>query len=768
MTFLPDAQPGRRAPRPPKRCACRRRKRQEFASLEDPGRSSEQRTLRELRKGDLRPLEDALGVPPGTLQARAKDRLQDIQEVVQRFVTLMEARGEIEFFRKDHEDSLSADLKRRPFVLETGISDEAARLVLLDERGQFRGFQIQTDLRRKYPLGTLAPRLLGHVAKVRDEDEYRAILKKLGEGAATRNTRVGRGGCERAFNWHLHGRPGSQRLARDHNGSFTVVVNDTPPVPGRDLHLSIHAGASQHAEKILERHATREGYFPEARPSAGFVMLDATNGEILLWSEVPNFDLNTDLADLHDKQFTNAKFSEVEQAWIPLSGLPPGMDLAMWRERVDAPAPLALSRVSQIAVEPGSTFKTLIGLGLLHTGHLEDHWRFDCSGYPGYKPGCHGCQSVDLEWALTRSCNRFFAWYLRDNKRTPWSDRRRAMGAFIERMGIGRAPNEAFREWARGTWGDRALDFSISDVARDVRKTQGVDLRLSFGGGCPDTVAGARAPFENLLHEMVARVHEATAAQTIRVRVAATEKTERGVKLRVEVRAAGLPRWTTLPGGAVKEHLPRRWKRAIEEGRLGFAGTPSRGGSIWFTARFRHPTGRKGLFDHLVIHPHDGRNLGIGQGPVLATPLQMARAMAALANGGSLVTPNPVTAIGDHAHSAPVRPLGIAPAHVAAVRRGMLGVVTAQGGTAYNKGFSKVNATVYGKTGTAQLAGDWKFAKGRHPVQEAWHHWFVGFAQAPGRRPVAYACVLHARTEEAAGQTAAKATAEILQYWFDR
>ena len=51
---------------------------------------------------------------------------------------------------------------------------------------------------------------------------------------------------------------------------------------------------------------------------------------------------------------------------------------------------------------------------------------------------------------------------------------------------------------------------------------------------------------------------------------------------------------------------------------------------------------------------------------------------------------------------------------------------------------------------------------------EAWHQWFVGFAEAPGQNPIAFACVLHARMESGAGFTAVPAVADILAYWYGR
>ena len=160
----------------------------------------------------------------------------------------------------------------------------------------------------------------------------------------------------------------------------------------------------------------------------------------------------------------------------------------------------------------------------------------------------------------------------------------------------------------------------------------------------------------------------------------------------------------------------------------------------------------------------------IGQNDVRATPLQMARAMCAIANGGYLPVPQPVHAVDGRPWDARRQDLHLDPEHLAVVREGMLAVTSADG-TARNAGFENVPGIVYGKTGTAQLGPEWRpwtyglDERGRRD-EEAWHHWFAGFAEAPGRRTVAFACVLHAREEPAAAMTSAKAVAQFLTWWF--
>ncbi len=126
-------------------------------------------------------------------------------------------------------------------------------------------------------------------------------------------------------------------------------------------------------------------------------------------------------------------------------------------------------------------------------------------------------------------------------------------------------------------------------------------------------------------------------------------------------------------------------------------------------------------------------NLGIGQGEIGVSPLQMARYAAALANGGILEQPLIVHEIRNKAtnkieevpHTA--TNLGLSPKVMALLREGMLKCVEAPGGTGPSARIQGVD--VAGKTGTAE-----------NPHGED-HAWFVGFAPFDHPR-IAVACIV--------------------------
>ncbi len=98
----------------------------------------------------------------------------------------------------------------------------------------------------------------------------------------------------------------------------------------------------------------------------------------------------------------------------------------------------------------------------------------------------------------------------------------------------------------------------------------------------------------------------------------------------------------------------------------------------------------------------------IGQGFVLATPLQLANMTARLVNGGKAVTPFVARDImaNDQLSGRPETPppdMGLNPWHVELVRQAMVRVTTTRRGTAYRARILVPGMSMGGKTGTSQV-----------------------------------------------------------------
>lgn len=96
----------------------------------------------------------------------------------------------------------------------------------------------------------------------------------------------------------------------------------------------------------------------------------------------------------------------------------------------------------------------------------------------------------------------------------------------------------------------------------------------------------------------------------------------------------------------------------------------------------------------------DTVNAGIGQGFILATPVQLCTMVARLA-GGKKVSPRLVHRVGETA--APAPSLDISEEYLAAVRSGLNAVMNEPGGTAYGSRIAEPEFAFAGKTGTAQV-----------------------------------------------------------------
>lgn len=123
----------------------------------------------------------------------------------------------------------------------------------------------------------------------------------------------------------------------------------------------------------------------------------------------------------------------------------------------------------------------------------------------------------------------------------------------------------------------------------------------------------------------------------------------------------------------------------------------------------------------------DTYNFGIGQGYVTATPLQMVRVTAAIANGGDVLVPHVVKEIrdanGNTVSSIPrmvQTNLGIDPRNFSIFREGMREAVALPDGTAHSAASKYVQTA--GKTGTAE------FGERRPDGTYTEHGWFTGFA----------------------------------------
>ena len=151
-------------------------------------------------------------------------------------------------------------------------------------------------------------------------------------------------------------------------------------------------------------------------------------------------------------------------------------------------------------------------------------------------------------------------------------------------------------------------------------------------------------------------------------------------------------------------------------------------------------------------------SVAIGQGSVMATPIQIARMIAAVSGGGTLLKPyllkNLANVTPDH--------FPLAEDTVEQVTEGMYGVIN-EGGTGSSLKLQNIDFS--GKSGTAQLmsyeAGSKNGKKGKET-----NGWFVGYA--PRRNPEIVVAAVIQGSSEHGGTTAGPVVRDIVKAYYDK
>jgi penicillin-binding protein 2 len=179
-----------------------------------------------------------------------------------------------------------------------------------------------------------------------------------------------------------------------------------------------------------------------------------------------------------------------------------------------------------------------------------------------------------------------------------------------------------------------------------------------------------------------------------------------------------------------------------------------------FRGKRRHSS--CGIADGRPWSVGDNENLAVGQGDLEATPLQLAVAYSAIANGGNVVRPHvglevdaPDGTVLQKIDPAPARHLKIAQQNLDAIRTGLHEAASQPGGTSADvfATWPQSRYPVYGKTGTAQH---------NNQADQSWYVCFVP-SWATGRPILVVVTVEQGGFGAAAAAPAAR---EILSQWF--
>jgi cell division protein FtsI/penicillin-binding protein 2 len=495
-------RPGGAAPRRAPRCRCK---------------ASEDRLI-PLGEGDLTPLEDLLGMPHGAIAERALEREAEVDRLVEAERARLLEWAEDDFLIEDRVRIYRLGREELPIPLAAEVSEAVARFVALDEEGVTRGLVLRPSHRRVAREAGVLRLPLGTARRAESREELARFRREHPEDDVDYGTLIGQTGLEKFYDDVLLGRPGRERRARDEQGEFRTVMVSEPPRAGGRVVLRTTLEDCALAQRCLESLPDlAQNYAPRTRPSGALVLMDATNGEILALAELPlwrpedakdDVTLGGRVAPLADRSLgdwvparrsrapepdagsvrTAARltgFRRLAMPWRarervlePWTDLPEGFDRERWRKSLSQPTGAMLSRVSRVAVEPGSTLKVFNGLAMLESGlplPVEDV--FACLGQAG-KPACHRHPPVDFEGMICHSCNQYAAFSLR-GFRSHWATYRYSVAAFLDRLGFGHSTGSDLEGESRGRW-LRAEEWG-SDERPVIQPDDGFNVAIGQG-----------------------------------------------------------------------------------------------------------------------------------------------------------------------------------------------------------------------------------------------------------------------------------------------
>ena len=285
-----------------------------------------------------------------------RDRLVSLLELNPETLDQRRQRG---VDRDGYRTTLVLDLKPEQVLR---FSEQAAGL---------RGAQVDVDILRFYPYGTLAAHALGYTQPI-TEDEYDILAEK---GYKIRD-RIGRTGVEAAYESHLRGKWGGQMLEVNAMGEVQRYLGDRPSKAGRDLTLTLDLDLQRIAEQALAD-----------KPGGAVVALDASTGALLALASKPGFDPNffsklITTQKEYDALFSNPKKPLLSRAMSPY--------------------------------DPGSTWKPVTAMAGMESGKFPPETKLrttSCITYGGHCFPDHngaGFGTIGYADALRFSSNTFF------------------------------------------------------------------------------------------------------------------------------------------------------------------------------------------------------------------------------------------------------------------------------------------------------------------------------------------------------------------------
>jgi len=258
--------------------------------------------------------------------------------------------------------------------LHPRLSEKQVALFSVNQH-KFPGVFVNARLKRYYPFGDLTTHSLGYVARINRRDVNKLELAGKSENYAATHG-IGKLGIEKYYENILHGSIGHQKVEINNQGRIIRTLNFTPPVPGKDLTLTLDIELQMIAKRALS-----------GKRGAVVAMNPRTGGILAMYSN-PSYDGNLFVHGISSKNYKKLLSSKdlplinrSVQGYPPASTVKPFLALTGLEEKVITP--------SSKVWDPG--WYQLEGLP---------------NKYRDWKKWGHGW--VDLNKAIEQSCNTYF------------------------------------------------------------------------------------------------------------------------------------------------------------------------------------------------------------------------------------------------------------------------------------------------------------------------------------------------------------------------
>jgi len=254
-----------------------------------------------------------------------------------------------------------------PVKLKEGLSLEEVSYIEA-RRSDFPGLIIEAEVGREYLYGDIGAHLIGYLGKP-------TIEQLKNDLNISPDIFIGQWGVEKVYDNLLRGIPGKRIIEVNALGREIRLLEESLPVKGRDIFLSIDIDVQKKIEEML------------VDKMGAVVAMKPDTGEILSLVSRPSFDPNL---------FTK------------------GLTYKSWLNIINDKRRPLLNRAIQSQYPPGSTFKIVTAIAGLEEGVINPNIKVECRGginYGKWRFGCwqkNGHGILSLHRAIVESCDVYF------------------------------------------------------------------------------------------------------------------------------------------------------------------------------------------------------------------------------------------------------------------------------------------------------------------------------------------------------------------------